>query len=411
MHIVRLSAFKYVKCYWKNISFIVIFFIFANTSYGQSDFWASKHAYLGQTPPGDSPVKFAPRMINDSPFFSMDRSAFSNDGREFFYVRNNTWFSTKESSIQTFDFVHAKWQGPKTLVKQYYAPVFSMSGDTIFLNGGGKGNIMEMHRTAKGWSDAGLFMKRSYGLYDFMPTRSGRMYAASNVNGPVSDFSCYDICVMQPLSTGDTTIKSLGRPVNTAGFDGDFYISPDESFMVISAREHPDYECELFISYHKSNGKWTNPKSLGTKINNGPAHRWGEYVTPDRKYLFYSYGHGPKDCALYWVRFDSLLEKLKHTNFEPYINMPLMDQAFNAFQDFTFPIPGDVFEDDDGKHTLHYTAAMADGSPLPPWINFDPIGKRFYGKTSSPGKFELRVTATDPENASADTTFKLTVRQ
>lgn len=59
---------------------------------------------------------------------------------------------------------------------------------------------------------------------------------------------------------------------------------------------------------------WTNPVSLGPLINNGTAHRWGEYVTPDGKYLFYSYGTSPGDCHIYWLRFDHLLEKLRREN-------------------------------------------------------------------------------------------------
>ncbi len=51
--------------------------------------------------------------------------------------------------------------------------------------------------------------------------------------------------------------------------------------------------------------------SLGPLINDGVAHRWGEYVTPDKTYLFYSRGTSEKDCAIYWVRFDRLLETLR----------------------------------------------------------------------------------------------------
>jgi hypothetical protein len=50
------------------------------------------------------------------------------------------------------------------------------------------------------------------------------------------------------------------------------------------------------------------PRAL---INNVLAHRWGQYVTADNKYLFYSHGTSEKDCAIYWVRFDKLLESLR----------------------------------------------------------------------------------------------------
>ena len=170
--------------------------------YAQTNFWDSPNAYLGQKPPGEMPIKFATRLINDSPYFSMDRSAFSSDGMEFYYCRNNTWFSSKDASIQVYRYDGRKWNGPTTLVRQFYAPVFAPGGDTIFFIGGGKGGVSEMHRNPKGWSEPETYLKRSYGLYDFMPTRSGNIYAASNINGPINDYTCYDICVMPPLAAG-----------------------------------------------------------------------------------------------------------------------------------------------------------------------------------------------------------------
>jgi hypothetical protein len=46
-------------------------------------------------------------------------------------------------------------------------------------------------------------------------------------------------------------------------------------------------------------------------IADGLAHRWGQYVSPDGKYLFYTRGTSEKDCAIYWVRFDDLLKSLR----------------------------------------------------------------------------------------------------
>jgi hypothetical protein len=51
--------------------------------------------------------------------------------------------------------------------------------------------------------------------------------------------------------------------------------------------------------------------SLSPKINNGLAHRRGQYVTPDGEYLFFTQGTTDKDCAVYWVRFDRRLEELR----------------------------------------------------------------------------------------------------
>ncbi len=99
--------------------------------------------------------------------------------------------------------------------------------------------------------------------------------------------------------------------MNTPAFDGDFYIAPDESYIIISAKETKTYECELWISFKKKNNTWSDPKSLGPLINKGLAHRFGQYVSPDGKYLFYTKGTGEADCNFYWVRFDTLLKRLR----------------------------------------------------------------------------------------------------
>ena len=101
------------------------------------------------------------------------------------------------------------------------------------------------------------------------------------------------------------------------GFNGDFFVAKDESFMIVSAHETPAFECELFISFRRANDTWGKPQSLGSLINDGVAHRWGEYVTPDNKFLFYSRATSEKDCAIYWVRFDRLLESARRSSSEP----------------------------------------------------------------------------------------------
>src|SRR5215469_13089763 len=47
------------------------------------------------------------------------------------------------------------------------------------------------------------------------------------------------------------SFKSLGRPLNEPGFNGDLYITPDESYMIVSAKETKTYESELYISFRK----------------------------------------------------------------------------------------------------------------------------------------------------------------
>jgi hypothetical protein len=144
-----------------------------------------------------------------------------------------------------------------------------------------------------------------------MPTQDGKAYVGSDPSAEDARNEITYAFSLLTVSNGVAAVKSLGRPVNEPGFNGDLYIAPDESYMIVSARETQTYQSELYISFRKSDSTWTAPVSLGPKINDGLAHRWGQYVTPDGKYLFYSHGTSEKDCAIYWVRFDKLLKSLR----------------------------------------------------------------------------------------------------
>ncbi|WP_183560835.1 PD40 domain-containing protein [Mucilaginibacter sp. SP1R1] len=288
--------------------------------HAQTKLWNSADAYLGQQPPSDIPVIFAQSLLTTADTIAFDRTAFSPDGKQFYYPVNTTWFDSKNLKIKYFTYEDKKWTGPFILNEHYYAPTFSIDGRTLYFLGGqsdGKHALVWQSKKGQwsgGWTAPSVYLQKDYGLYDFMPTKSGTCYVGSNAHqGNRKDYSTYDICQLK-MTEKDTTIQSLGAPVNTPGFDGDFYVAPDESYLIVSAKETKDFECELYISFHKPDKSWTPPVSLGPLINDGTAHRWGQYVTPDGKYLFYSKGTSPKDCHIYWVRFDLLLAKLKKEN-------------------------------------------------------------------------------------------------
>jgi hypothetical protein len=106
----------------------------------------------------------------------------------------------------------------------------------------------------------------------------------------------------------DTTVISLGRPLNTSGENLDFFISRDESFMIVTNRPG------LAISYRNSGGSWTDPLNFGPNINFGLGS-WGPWVTADNKYLFYSTGtkRDYSDVYVYWVLIDGIIDSIKET--------------------------------------------------------------------------------------------------
>jgi hypothetical protein len=392
------------------LSFALVLFAFPATGFTQSGFWDSPEAYLGQPRPSDTPRIFAPGLLTEPGYFNFTtgRIAFSRDGREIYYAVNTTWYSGANLKLKYFVYDKTGWTGPRLLNTHFSTPTFSPDGTKLFLAGGGRaGVVWQSRRTDTGWSAPVEYLHRGYSLYDFIETASGNRYVGSNGTwGKMQDMNAWDFSI---LSNTDTTIRSLGVPLNTPGFDGDFFIAADESFMVVSAKETRDNQCELYISYRKKDGGWTNPKSLGARINDGPAHRWGQYVTPDGKYLFYTRGTSEKDCAIYWVRFDDLLGELRRTNFEPYVKTSITDQVAQAGRRFRLTVSRDVFVDDDGNRTLRYSATLEDGSPLPGWLRFRSSSRTFSGTPAGGGSYRIRVTATDPAGAAVSTNFSLNV--
>lgn len=302
----------------KQLSILILFI--AVLQFGvsaQPNFLKSKDAYLGQKLPGDKPEVFAENILMKKDTFPMGRVAFSGDGKEFYYTSSNTWYNDIPTKIRYFKFNKGKWNGPFILNEHYDTPTFSVDGSKLYFVGGkGDGRhfiVWQSSRKPDGrWTDPSVYLAVPYALYNFMPTASGTCYAGSKVPGDTSRKDM-DICEFK-IKRGDTIIRSLGAPINTNGFDGDFFVAKDESYMIVSTKETRDFESELWISFHKPDGSWSAMVSLGPEINNGQAHRWGQYVSADGKFLFYSTGHGPQDCRIVWVRFDKLLARLKKEN-------------------------------------------------------------------------------------------------
>ena len=285
---------------------------FATLAQSRPDIWNTPAAYLGQPPPSATPVVFAPGMLAEPGTFVMGRVAFSRDGREFYYTQSDSWNSSEHMQIKVVRYAADGWGTPAVLAERFVTPTLSPDGQTLFMRkGGSMKNVWRSTRTGGGWTPPALFIEEAFGVYDYLPTAAGHAYVGSDP-GP-DDARNGSTYVFSRLSMegGKARVTSLGRPLNGPGFNGDFFVAPDESYMIVSAKETKDYEGELHIAFRRADDTWTVPVSLGPAINGGVAHRWGQYVSPDGKYLFYSHGTSEKDCAVYWVRFDALLAALR----------------------------------------------------------------------------------------------------
>jgi hypothetical protein len=333
-------------------------------------------AYLGQTPPGTVRQKFNLSVISGC--FASDRIAISPDGKEIYYseIRGFSWTNY---TVRYFKYSNGAWSTSQTLFENYLAPALSTDGNRLYLEA--YSNNYTSHfseRNSSGWNTPTLsvFLTNPVNQHYLQVTNSGEYYSSST-----------------------NSIKWLGG--------GDFYISRDESYIILASPNKGGYgNADLFISYRKNDASWTNPKNLGQTVNSSDWD-FGPYVSADNKYLFYSSGNLTTNLAVYWVRVDNIIDSLKRTNFIPYVKTKMKNQTGKVGESFTFTIPDSTFIDDDGNSTLTCDVT----SRLPAWLSFDPETNRFDGIPTETGTLNITVKAIDPEGASASNSFSLKIEK
>jgi len=100
-----------------------------------------------------------------------------------------------------------------------------------------------------------------------------------------------------------------------------------------------------------------------------------------------------------------------NTNDAPEVANVINDQSTLEDEAFSFTLPADTFANVDVGDALTFSATLADGSPLPEWLTFDPATQAFTGTPGNDqvGTLSVTVTATDSADARAADTFDLTV--
>lgn len=244
---------------------------------GQSDFPVLKGPYLGQKPPGKTPELFAPGIISTCTQHSS--VYFSPDGKEVYFSR----MYPLPTVIMYMHEVNGQWTSPQT-VCEGLTPGLSPDGKTLFYSTNKPGwKLCKMQKTLTGWTEPYTlpphinFQRRQDSPYI---SDEGTLYFCS-MYGDADGIYC------APLRGGDyMSPKRVEYGISDAHGNYTPYISPDERYMIFSS-SRPGYGIiDLYISFHKADGSWTDPKNMGSGINTSAKESF-PFVTPDGKYLFF----------------------------------------------------------------------------------------------------------------------------
>ena len=373
------------------------FFFSILVSFGFAQTIPSDSLYLGQVAPESTPKIF---KLSASPeHFIAERIAISNDGKEIIYSEIKSYYPINSAGIKNYRYSEGRWTGPFVLFEDYCSPALSITGDTLYMENKNSETFISAKKGQK-WSIPKRILSKLNSAHYIQVTNKGYFYISSK---PQNSIGLADWCKVN-FTTSDTTAVGLGMPLNTAWDNLDFFVSRDQSFMIVTT------PFGLSISYPKSDGAWTNPRNLGAKINFGLG-MWGPYVTPDNKYLFYTTGTKPdySDVNVHWVRVDGLIDNLKRTNIPPYAKNKITSPNGFVGHLYNFTVPDDTFFDEDGNAKFIYSATLIDGKPLPTWLSFDSPTKTFSGTPTEAGELRIIVKATDTRNDSGIGVFKLVI--
>ena len=357
--------------------------------------------YFGQTPPGDIPQVFAPGIVS-KPGRVEYGITISPDGKEMLFALGN--WPNKRTMIM--EYKNDSWTGPDTvsfsLTRSAEEAIYSPDGQRVYYyaysppNPVGSADLCYSVKPGSVWSEPvnlGIPLNTAQSEYHPCVVADGSIYF-ENVSGKIC-YSKFQDGNYQPRIVLRAMFNGQGNAWANP------FVSPDESYFIFNSSRPGGFgNTDLYISYKKDDGTWTNPKNLGNIINTSTSE-CGSEITDDGLYMTYV-----SNNDIYWVS-SGFIDSLRFTNFIPYVRNPIPDQTAYIGQQFSFTIPDTTFMDDDGNNTLTYSAILIDGNPLPSWLAFDTIAGNFSGIPVVAETLEINLTATDTAGVSVETTFKI----
>lgn len=313
------------------------------TCFQQSAGQSLKGPYLGQTPPGSIPAKFAPNFISTASHeFSC---SFTPDGKEFYFTRREV--ATGKNYIMVTSMQGETWSDPQKASfignNESFEAITSADGGKIFFMMARPGFynglwcIWYVQKNGNSWSDpidpGNLFnpMKTMFVSIDLV----GNLYTTDVARGPGTE----RIIASSPENGEYKRFLLLPDPVNTNAKDMYPFISSDGKILLFnSSRNNDSNKSGMYVSHKTDDGTWEEPVELDLGMKAGLP-----YLSYDGKFLFFT--AGPALASdIYWVS-SQILEKgiSSVTRMPQVVNLDLGQNFPNPCVNFT-QIPITLYE-------------------------------------------------------------------
>lgn len=258
--------------------------------------------YLGQPPPGDEPVLFAPGIVSDG--LANRDMAITPDGSEMYWTTHMRDF---ELTVILFSQrTENGWTEPevapfsKDPAYVYYEPAISPDGEQFFFVASAAGedenDIWVMDRDGNGWGPARKLGPPVNGPgKEYFPsvTRDGTLYFT---RAGVED-GTEAIYRSKRVQGQYAEPELLPDAVNSGKSRFNAFIAPDESYLIVPVwgREDSIGSVDYYVVFRNGDDEWSQPVNLGPKINTESGREYTPYVSPDGRYFFFMSTRSPAE--------------------------------------------------------------------------------------------------------------------
>jgi Tol biopolymer transport system component len=277
---------------------------------------------IGQTPPGDRPEVFAPRVISLETRLETYPTLSPDLRTVFFSVVNAEW---TEGRLLSTRLEHGAWTKPE--------PAAFSGGRSIdwesFISPDGKRMFFASNRPPSSGMDIWMVERMSdvswsapvrlpepvnSAAEDGSPcvTNNGTLYFKSRRGGGIGGSWIYRAVLKDGTYA---QIESLGNTLKTGPGETEPFVSPDESYLIFTSQTRTGGSggWDLWISLREGDGSWTEPSNLGSEINT-VDDEYGPRVTPDGQYLLFTRERRGKTMDIYRVSTSQLGRLRAETN-------------------------------------------------------------------------------------------------
>ena len=268
--------------------------------------------YLGLTPPGYTPIVFAPELVSLST--RNERViTFSPSGHEIFFAIGD-W---PTRSTLYIEYINNAWTSPVVAPfstdRSAEETIFSPNGNRVYFysylpSSSSNSDICYSEKTGSTWGtsvNVGTPPNSTGDEYHPCVVNDGSIYFINSI-GKIcrSQYSggVYQARVLLPSNINDAT--SCYR---------DPYVAADESYIIFSSTKAGGFgNYDLYISFRNFDGSWTTPQNFGNTINTS-AHEGSADITPDGKYMTFDRIIS-NNCDIYWVAVENTIAYLRSTS-------------------------------------------------------------------------------------------------